>query len=250
MSALCRERVDTALASTESTLTIDSSPWLRCVLENQRVSFVCIFRPMHHSSHSSCTWYIADLQRIYHFISAISIWVSGDRVSSFFFLIFYSLGWYCIRFLQPGTPTLLQPLQPLLINPLRGFLALLFLLTSLPLFWCLVFFLTFLSFLSRISQHELFDHLVFLCWYIFIYQLDTSSLPSLVLHSFVHFDTDLLFLFLLLFDIKYLCESTILYFVLVLFFSSLTLISSLFLESCNDSWVWEDCIDVYWQVRI
>ena len=69
---------------------------------------------------------------------------------------------------------------------------------------------------------------------IHIYQLDTSSLPSLVLHSFVHFDTDLLFLFLLLFDIKYLCESTILYFVLV-YFSSLTLMSSLFLESCNDS---------------
>ena len=42
------------------------------------------------------------------------------------------------------------------------------------------------------------------------------------------------FLFLLHFDIKYLCESTILYFVLV-YFSSLTLISSLFLESCNDS---------------
>lgn len=51
-----------------------------------------------------------------------------------------------------------------------------------------------------------------------IYQLDTSSLPSLVLHSFVHFDTDLLFLFLLLFDIKYLCESTILYFCTCLFF--------------------------------
>lgn len=95
MSALSLGQANIALASTGSTRIIDSSSRLRRVLKSFSTSLLCvcmcIFWSMHHRFHSPCTCYIADLQRISNFISAISI-LFCDRFR-FILLLLSSLGW-------------------------------------------------------------------------------------------------------------------------------------------------------------
>lgn len=91
MSAPFLGQVNIALALTGSTRIIDSSSRLRRVLKSFSTSLlcvcVCIFWSMHHRFHSPCTWYIADLQRISNFISAISI-LFCDRFRFILLLLF------------------------------------------------------------------------------------------------------------------------------------------------------------------
>lgn len=222
MSAPSLERANIALALTESTRIIDSSSRLCRVLKSFSTSLLCvcacIFWSMHHRFHSPCTWYIADLQRISNFISAISI-LFCDRFRFILLLLF--IAWahpppalaliylsklhYCIILIA----TEFHPRRSVIHWP------------SFILFWCLFSFSTLLSFILCLRKPTAWIirliSFSFLCWSIHLHianltwldltWLDTSSLltleTGLAFHSLWFWSFLFFFFFLYMF---YFCK--------------------------------------------